>query len=192
MLRTSLVGLFFLSRCATPRSVHPSIRRQRQQCLRVSSIPRGCRNRGLRFRGYPFGPELSLLTMGVWFRGCRVVARSCRIPPLLQKTLGPYFGATFLASDHPSSSIFSFCLYSPVTLALDGDPGTGPELGGVLKPDSLTEFGVRPYARLTTSPTLVEALAQRFVWLGEKDTRPRVIQARRIGGPGRGYVEGLF
>ena len=36
---------------------------------------------------------------------------------LLQKTLGPYFGAAFLASDHPSSSIFSFCLYNPVTLA---------------------------------------------------------------------------
>ena len=68
------------------------------------------KNRGSRFRGYPFGPELSLLlTMGVWFRGCRVVTRSCRIAPLLlQKTLGPYFGATSVASDHPPPPIFLF------------------------------------------------------------------------------------
>ena len=33
---------------------------------------------------------------------------------------------------------------------------------------------------------LLEALARRFIWFGEKDVRPRVIQGGRIGGPGRG------
>mgnify|MGYP000367624994 CR=1 FL=1 len=36
------------------------------------------------------------------------------------------------------------------------------------------------------SPALLEALVQRFIWFGENDVRPRVIQTRRIGGPGRG------
>ena len=33
---------------------------------------------------------------------------------------------------------------------------------------------------------LLEELAQRFVGFVEMDVRPRVIQTRRIGGPGRG------
>ena len=37
---------------------------------------------------------------------------------------------------------------------------------------------------------LLEALAVRFVWFGESGVNPRVIQAPRMGGPGRGYGEG--
>ena len=33
---------------------------------------------------------------------------------------------------------------------------------------------------------LLEALAQRFIWFGENDVRPRVIQAGRIGCRGEG------
>ncbi len=36
------------------------------------------------------------------------------------------------------------------------------------------------------SPALLEALAGRFICFGESDVNPRVIQAGRIGGPGRG------
>ena len=36
------------------------------------------------------------------------------------------------------------------------------------------------------SVIFLEALAQRFVGLGESDKSPRPIQAGRIGGPGRG------
>ena len=36
------------------------------------------------------------------------------------------------------------------------------------------------------SPELLEAPARRFIEVGENDVRPRVIQARRIGSPGRG------
>ena len=37
---------------------------------------------------------------------------------------------------------------------------------------------------------LLEALAGRFICFGESDVNPRVIQTRRIEGPGRGYGEG--
>ena len=33
---------------------------------------------------------------------------------------------------------------------------------------------------------LLEAPARQFIGVGENDVRPRVIQTRRIGGPGRG------
>ena len=36
------------------------------------------------------------------------------------------------------------------------------------------------------TPVLLESLAQRFIGFGESDVHPRVIQTRRIGGPGRG------
>ena len=70
------------------------------------------KNMGSRFRGYSFGPELSLLlTMEVWFRGCRVITRSrCIALLLLQITLGLYFGATFwpLATPPPPFFLFAF------------------------------------------------------------------------------------
>ena len=36
------------------------------------------------------------------------------------------------------------------------------------------------------SRVLLEALARRFIWFGENDIPPRLIQTRRIGGTGRG------
>ena len=38
----------------------------------------------------------------------------------------------------------------------------------------------------SNTAVLLEALARRFIGVGESDVRLRLIQARRIGGPGRG------